>query len=174
MPNQSAEGITVLKSIQNHPTSPVNLSSEPWMVTVLPLKSTRTWACAASATKPSVASTEPSLRMRFTAFRLAILRPKLIAALAPKCAAQVEATHVEAAHGLHMRQFLTGGATNFIPAKRRPGLRGYNAPAETPWRKGANALWARNPGSRGLSRGGVNWPLIDNGRFRDRTFKETQ
>src|SRR5437762_5236379 len=31
MPNQSAEGITILKSIQNHSKSPVNLTSEPWL-----------------------------------------------------------------------------------------------------------------------------------------------
>ena len=29
--NQSAQGIMTRPSIQNHPTSPVNLSSEPWV-----------------------------------------------------------------------------------------------------------------------------------------------
>ena len=30
MPNQSAEGITIRASIQNHPQMPVNLTSQPW------------------------------------------------------------------------------------------------------------------------------------------------
>src|SRR5437879_2139623 len=33
MPNQSVEGITILQSIQNHTKMPVNLTSEPWVVT---------------------------------------------------------------------------------------------------------------------------------------------
>jgi ABC-type uncharacterized transport system substrate-binding protein len=32
MPNQSAEGIMILPSIQNHPKIPVNLASEPWVL----------------------------------------------------------------------------------------------------------------------------------------------
>src|SRR5215470_7884702 len=72
-----------------------------------------------------------------------------------------------------MAQIVTSLGTYFISAKI-PDCAATTRLGIRPWRSGARALWARNPGPKGLSRGGEIRPLVWHFRFRDRSFQELQ